>query len=121
MVSAHLSQAADILQASRKDGRVSDNLPETCRPQSREEGYQIQAVIEADDPRIGWKIAATSIAGQQHIGIDGPIAGRLTETMFAEDDIVPFGSNRMAVAEAEFVFQFARPFVLIALPTVRMR
>jgi len=112
MVSAHLSQAADILQASRKDGRVSDNLPETCRPQSREEGYQIQAVIEADDPRIGWKIAATSIAGQQHIGIDGPISGRLTETMvFAEDDIVPFGSNRMAVAEAEFVFQFARPFL----------
>ena len=94
MVSAHLSQAADILQASRKDGGVSDNLPETCRPQSREEGYQIQAIIEADDPRIGWKIAATSIAGQQHIGIDGPIAGRLTETMvFAEDDIVPFGSN----------------------------
>jgi len=106
---ARATQAAELLQASRNDGSVIDVLPEICRPQSRQEGYQLQGFIEADDPRLGWKIAATSTAGQQHIGIDGPIAGRLTENMvFAEDDIVPFGPNRMAVAEAEFVFQFAR-------------
>ena len=26
---------------------------------------------------FGWKIAATSRAGQQHINVDGPLAGRL--------------------------------------------
>ena len=106
MVSAHLSQAADILQASRKDGRVSDNLPETCRPQSREEGYQIQAVIEADDPRIGWKIAATSLDGQKHIGVNGPLAGRiLSNKTFKPGASVALGHNKMAVAEPEFAFK----------------
>lgn len=99
-------EAGQLLLDSRKHGTVIDGLPSQCCPQSRIEGYQIQACFEEADARVGWKIAATSLAGQQHIGIDGPIAGRLTEEMvFAEDDIVPFGKNRMAVAEAEFVFQ----------------
>jgi len=108
MDNAQAIKAAKSLLDSLKQGAIIDGLPENCRPQSRDEGYHIQSHFEDEDPRIGWKIAATSTAGQQHIGIDGPIAGRLTENMvFAEDDIVPFGPNRMAVAEAEFVFQFA--------------
>ena len=57
----------------------------------------------------GWKIAATSEAGQRHIGVSEPLAGRL----FA-DFILPDGARRdagpmhMRVVEAEFAFRFGR-------------
>ena len=72
--------------------------------------YLIQGQIEAlsDMPLFGWKIAATSTAGQKHIGIDGPIAGRLLSEMVHRDgDEIPFGANRMRVAEAEFAFRMS--------------
>jgi 2-keto-4-pentenoate hydratase len=56
----------------------------TCiGPSSREAAYAVQAQLEglSPHPLFGWKIAATSTAGQQHIGIDGPIAGRLLTEM----------------------------------------
>ncbi|OYX65958.1 MAG: hypothetical protein B7Y95_23925, partial [Rhizobiales bacterium 32-66-11] len=39
----------------------------------------IQARLAAHSaaPPFGWKIAATSREGQAHIGVDGPLAGRL--------------------------------------------
>jgi hypothetical protein len=46
-----------------------EGLPDSCRPATRAEGYAVQALWP---PRIGpiggWKIAATSVAGQRHIG-----------------------------------------------------
>ena len=60
-------------------------------------------------PLWGWKIAATSTAGQRHIGVDGPLAGRLlAEMVHADGATLPFGANRMRVAEAEFAFRMAR-------------
>jgi 2-keto-4-pentenoate hydratase len=60
-------------------------------------------------PLWGWKIAATSTAGQRHIGVDGPLAGRLlAEMVHADCATLPFGANRMRVAEAEFAFRMAR-------------
>lgn len=85
-----------------------ENLPTPLRPANREEGYLIQRQIEAlsDDPLFGWKVAATSTAGQRHIGIEGPIAGRLlTEMVHHDGETIPFGANRMRVAEAEFAFR----------------
>jgi 2-keto-4-pentenoate hydratase len=82
-------------------------LPEAIRPATREEGYAIQAVIESQSatPRLGWKIAATSAAGQTHLQVDGPLAGRLLrEGVGGAGEVLPFGWNRMRVAEAEFAF-----------------
>ena len=41
--------------------------------------HAIQACLERRSafPLFGWKIAATSLDGQRHIGVDGPLAGRL--------------------------------------------
>ena len=47
------------------------------RPQSRKEGYAIQAELEKSGKLFGWKIAATSEAGQKHINVAGPMAGRI--------------------------------------------
>ncbi len=111
--------ASDLLLRHWTDGTVLDALPPSLRPASRQEGYLIQAQIEGESekPLFGWKIAATSEAGQRHIGIDGPIAGRLlAERVHHDGDVVPFGANRMRVAEAEFAFCLGRDLPPRATP-----
>jgi 2-keto-4-pentenoate hydratase len=87
-------------------------LPADLRPATREQAYSIQQCIEAQSasPLFGWKIAATSKAGQAHINVDGPLAGRLLrERVHASGDLVAFGMHpQMRVAEAEFAFRMAR-------------
>jgi 2-keto-4-pentenoate hydratase len=88
-------------------------------------GYTIQSVLEIreEPPLYGWKIAATSRAGQSHIGVDGPLAGRLLASrVFADGGELPFGANGMAVAEPEFAFRMGRDLpprdVLYDMPEV---
>ena len=103
--------ASELLVRHWRSGTVLDALPEPLRPATRAEGYAIQAELEAlsAKPLWGWKIAATSTAGQRHIGVDGPLAGRLlAEMVHADGATLPFGANRMRVAEAEFAFRMAR-------------
>jgi len=101
-------KAAEHIWTCWRDGAVIASLPDTCRPADRADGYTIQAHYESlsGRPLFGWKIAATSTAGQQHIGVDGPIAGRLlAEHVFEDGATLAFGHNRMAVTEPEFAFQ----------------
>ncbi len=87
--------------------------PEADGPQlsSREAGYAVQALLEerGENPLFGWKIAATSRAGQQHINVSGPMAGRLLAERVHEDGAtIDLIGNRMRVAEPEFAFRFDR-------------
>lgn len=103
--------ASELLVGHWRSGTVLGALPERLRPATRAEGYAIQAELEplSAKPLWGWKIAATSTAGQRHIGVDGPLAGRLlAEMVHADGATLPFGANRMRVAEAEFAFRMAR-------------
>lgn len=103
--------ASDVLAGHWRGGRHVDALPPELRPRSRADGYAIQALLEGQGlgHRRGWKIAATSAAGQAHINVDGPLAGRLLASrMVAEGEPVPLGANRMRVAEIEFVFRMGR-------------
>ena len=100
--------AADLLWDHWQHGRRLRELPESLRPATRQEGYAIQALLEAHsaEPLFGWKIAATSLAGQTHIGVDGPLAGRLlAERVYRSGSELPFGANHMRVAEPEFAFR----------------
>ena len=55
---------------------------------------------------FGWKIAATSEAGQKHINVDGPMAGRiLQETIIPDGGTASMAGNEMRVAEPEFAFR----------------
>jgi 2-keto-4-pentenoate hydratase len=86
-------------------------LPVSCRPRTRDDGYAVQARFEDRSafPLFGWKIAATSVAGQAHIAVDGPLAGRLLRERVRESgQTVPLGANHMRVAEAEFAFRMRR-------------
>ena len=72
------------------------------------DGYAIQEILEHESQAalFGWKIAATSSAGQNHIGVNGPMAGRLIESMVSYDgDVLPLVGNNMRVAEPEFAFK----------------
>ena len=88
-----------------------DQLPVECRPADRAAGYAAQKEIVrfSGQAVVGWKIAATSPAGQKHIGVDGPLAGPLlANRVLADGAAVPLENNIMMVAEAEFAFTFAR-------------
>lgn len=103
--------ASDLLTKLWRDGRHVEALPAELRPQSRADGYRVQACLEAHSARPirGWKIAATSLAGQRHINVDGPLAGRLlAENVVPEGEPVDLRANRMLVAEIEFVFRMGR-------------
>ena len=108
---ASRAEASALLWRHWREGRRLAALPERLRPASRGEGYAIQALLERRTarPLFGWKIAATSRAGQLHIGVDGPLAGRLlAERAHGDGAILDFGANHMRVAEPEFAFRFAR-------------
>ena len=111
MHTTQVAQAAALLWQTWQEGQRLDMLPAALQPVDRAEGYAIQAEIErlAGQARRGWKIAATSTAGQAHIGVDGPLAGRLLpQCLCPVGASVPLAANLMRVAEAEFAFRMAR-------------
>ena len=104
--------ASDLLWELWQQGRRVANIPADLRPATREEGYAVQALLERRSayPIFGWKIAATSQAGQRHIGVDGPLAGRLLrERVATGGSTLKLGANHMRVAEPEFAFRIGRP------------
>ncbi len=103
-----LQDASDLLWRHWREGRLLTALPPDLAPADRDEAYRIQALLEPRSaaPLYGWKIAATSLAGQRHIGADGPLAGRLlAEQVLSLEDVIPLAGNQMRVAEPEVAFR----------------
>jgi 2-keto-4-pentenoate hydratase len=103
--------AAILWEHWQRSTRIGQ-LPLRCRPRDRAEGYAIQAELaRLSGQRVaGWKIAATSTAGQRHIGVDGPLAGRLLSgRLLPSGSPIDLAGNTMRVAEAEFAFRMAAP------------
>jgi 2-keto-4-pentenoate hydratase len=111
MTEQDIQFAAKTLWSNWQQSLRIQNLPEHGRPADRAEGYAIQARLAhlSGQGIIGWKIAATSRAGQAHIAVDGPLAGRLLkERVLKNGATVSLSGNLMRVAEAEFAFRFRR-------------
>jgi 2-keto-4-pentenoate hydratase len=107
----HIAQAADFLWRTRIEQRRIEALPGHLRPRTLAEGYAIQdaKIAIAAQPVSGWKIAATSKAGQAHIGVTEPLAGRLFKNFILADGAsLPAAPLHMKVMEAEFAFRMAR-------------
>ena len=110
MSKTNAERASDLIWQHWQAGTVMDDLPPDLRPATRAEGYAIQFHLDGRSrhPLAGWKIAATNVAGQCHIGVDGPLAGRiLAEHVYEPDAVVSIARNRMRVAEPEFAFKLA--------------
>lgn len=103
-----IAAASATLRDHWRTGTKLGNLPSAIRPHSRADGYDVQAELERHPGAalFGWKIAATSEAGQRHINVQGPMAGRiLAETVIPEGGTAPMAGNAMRVAEPEFAFR----------------
>ncbi len=108
-MTTHAREAADLLWRHRRSGTPIDSLPEGLRPADADAGHAIQAEWPAACGMqvIGWKIAATSAAGQSHINVVRPLPGRiLAGFVQPAGGIVSLAGNRMRVVEPEFAFRF---------------
>lgn len=103
------TDAAALLWQHRRAGTKLAALPAALRPADDLAGHAIQACLPAvaGDSVAGWKIAATSAAGQAHIGVSGPLAGCiLARCVHGDGATFSLAGNGMRVAEPEFVFRF---------------
>jgi 2-keto-4-pentenoate hydratase len=114
LTNVQTSAASRIFRDHWRAGTKFGNLDTELRPRDRIESYAIQAELEKQSrgKLFGWKIAATSEAGQKHINVAGPMAGRiLPETVIADGGTAPMSGNEMRVGEPEFAFRMARDLV----------
>ncbi|MDA9400042.1 2-keto-4-pentenoate hydratase [Bradyrhizobium sp. CCBAU 45389] len=114
-----IAAASRVLFEHWRDGTKLDALEARLRPQSRAEGYAIQAGLEAlsRGKLFGWKIAATSVSGQKHINVSGPLAGRImSDTVIADGGTASMKGNAMRVGEPEFAFRMGRDLPPRATP-----
>jgi 2-keto-4-pentenoate hydratase len=105
---SRIAAASRSLYAHWRAGTKIDGLDPSQRPRDRRDGYAIQAEIAHTSTAdlFGWKIAATSAAGQKHINVEGPMAGRiLMETVLPDGGTASMAGNEMRVAEPEFAFR----------------
>ena len=112
-------EAAALLWQHRCAGTVLQALPSGTRPLSHAQGHAIQAELPTVAGRklIGWKIAATSQAGQAHIQVSGPLAGRILDGGVVEVGAsLSLTGNRMRVVEPEFAFCLGRSLPPRAAP-----
>jgi len=114
-----ITAAAKVLTEHWHAGTKLGALDGAIRPRDRAEGYAVQAALgkTSREKLFGWKIAATSAAGQKHINVAGPLAGRiLAETVIADGGTASMKGNEMRVGEPEYAFRMARDLVPRATP-----
>jgi len=104
-------EAAEILWNNWQANTCIETLPDACRPADIEAGYRVQeALVEVSGQKpVGYKIAASSQAGQSHLKINHPVYGRLLASQcLTSGDTTKWIDHPMSVAELEFAFRFDR-------------
>jgi 2-keto-4-pentenoate hydratase len=103
------ARTAETIWAAWTGGHQLAELPEQIRPVDGPAGWAAQLALgELAGPSYGYKIAATSAAGQTHIGVGGPLPGLLFDRFRREPGaVLPSAGLHMGVVEAEFAFQLA--------------
>ena len=114
--------AAGLLLDHRRRVAPLSALPESCRPQTLEDGYAIQAALVAlqvaeGARRIGWKIGATNPGARELLGVAGPFYGVLLSTLTTEAPS-RFDASRMfqRVVEPEIALEIGADLDPAAAP-----
>jgi len=110
LIDSPAEQTAQAIWSAWTGGYRLTRLPEEIRPTDAEEGWAAQlALAELAGPSYGYKFAATSQAGQAHIGVTRPLPGMLFAD-FRRDPgaVLPAAELHMRVVEAEFAFLLGR-------------
>ena len=102
-----IESAAAMITAARREGRLIERLPDTCRPRSLAEGYQVQnAFREAwPDTLGGWKIGATSPTTMERFGVREPIYGPFFARDVYNSPATPSAGLRQMAIETEFAYR----------------
>jgi len=110
--------AAAAIWAAWAGGYQLTELPEEQRPVEPIDGWAVgRALAGHAGASYGYKIAATSTAGQVHIGVGGPLPGPLFDRFRREPgSVLPSAELFMRVVEAEFAFRMARDVPAGATP-----
>lgn len=105
----HESAARALLAAYGTHDAIEE-LPVGSRPLTRRDGYAIQELFQQQLGQvIGWKVAASTRAGQAGLGIDKPLAGRIFAAQRQPVGVpVSLTHNRMRTAEPEIGFVLGR-------------
>jgi 2-keto-4-pentenoate hydratase len=112
-----IAAAAKTLHDHWQAGTKIGDLESLLRPRDQAEGYAIQAAMQGYGNLFGWKIAATSDAGQKHINVAGPLAGRLfAERVIPDGGTASMAGNEMRVGEPEFAFRMGRSLLPRSTP-----
>jgi len=107
MEDSRAQEAAGLLHAAWRDKNLLPGLPDSCRPRDLDEGYQIQAALEAlhDATVAGYKIGATNKSAQRMFNVDAPFFGRvLAGALRTSPAKIPAGAVVLHIIEAEFDF-----------------
>jgi 2-oxo-3-hexenedioate decarboxylase/2-keto-4-pentenoate hydratase len=107
--------AAAALVASRRSTALLASLPESLRPRSVEEGYQVQRagrpLLEASGfgRQGGWKVGCTTKVMQTYLGVDTPTAGTmcLSTIRFGDHQFATSPPRRLGV-ECEIAVRVGR-------------
>ncbi len=107
--------AAEILFACRRDGRIVTPLAAVDRPADLAAAYAVQERVHAllapttFGRRIGWKIGCTTAVMQRYLGIDAPCAAGLFEgTRHPAPARLSAARYRRVGIECEIAFRLAR-------------
>ena len=76
-----------------KNEELIKSLPKELIPKSKKEVYEIKKIYKSftNFEHIGYKIAATSIDGQKHINVSGPILDMLCKhNVYSNNDTINF-------------------------------
>jgi len=99
---AAVAQAAELLVAARRSGRLLDRLPASCAPQSLDDAFAIQdaTVAALGETVAGWKVSL--IDGR---AVRGAIMG---SRVFESGARIPAADMPLLGIEAEIAFRFER-------------
>jgi 2-keto-4-pentenoate hydratase len=99
--------AAQLLWRTWRDHGVLDELPESMRPSTLQEGYDIQDAVAAlrSDRVAGWKLGVGSIGALRQGGLGRPLVGRVFEPLVHHSgDTVRLTTHRPVTVECEVAF-----------------
>lgn len=103
--SAEVSEAAARIHAARQAARPLPDLPPEPRPASLADGYAVQEALLSliGEPRVGFKIGATSKRAQAYLEIGHPFYGQVPAGVLHESPVtLPAAGFVFALAEPEF-------------------
>ena len=111
--------AVSILAETWKSGTQLTELPVAVRPQTLDQGYDIQDKLLAvlGEKLVGWKIAMGSANVMRKMGINRPVVGRVVASRcYRAGDTVPLPRQAPAVLEFEAAFILACDVDPLAAP-----